>query len=125
MSNILLVEDDPTSRELMKIVLQRAGHEVREAEDGEAALAALEQGNRPDVVILDLMMPRVGGVDVLRRLRQDHRWQNLPVMLMTALDQDPQVDAARTLGFQRHFLKSYWHMGDLLKEVGRAGTASN
>lgn len=121
MSSVLLVEDDATSRELMKTVLERAGHEVNEAADGAAALAALEEGVCPDVMILDLMMPRISGVDVLRRVRTDQRWQNLPVMLMTALDQDPQVDAARSLGFRRHFRKAYWHIGDLLKEVARIG----
>jgi CheY-like chemotaxis protein len=120
MALILLVDDDEVARHIVHRMLERAGHQVEEAEDGEAALAALEGGLLPDCMVLDLMMPRLSGVDVLRRVRSDPRWQNVPVVLMTALDQGSEVEAARQMGFRRHFLKAYWHAGDLLNAISHS-----
>ena len=117
MAMILLVDDDEVARHIVHRMLERAGHQVEEAGDGQAAINALEGGLMPDVMVLDLMMPLMSGVDVLRRLRNDTRWQALPVVLMTALDQGPEVEAARLMGFRRHFLKAYWHTGDLLTAI--------
>src|SRR3954470_4371501 len=117
MAAILLVDDDDVARHIVRRMLERAGHQVEEAGDGEAAIAALEGGLHPDCMVLDLMMPRVSGVDVLRRIRNDARWQNVPVVLMTALDQGSEVEAARQMGFRRHFLKAYWHAGDLVSAI--------
>ena len=117
MASIFLVDDDEVARHVVRRMLERAGHRVEEAGDGEAALGLLDGGLLPDCMVLDLMMPRVGGVDVLRRLRSDARWQDVPVVLMTALDQGWEVEAARQMGFRRHFLKAYWHAGDLLMAI--------
>ena len=117
MAAILVVDDDEVSRHIVRRMLERAGHHVQEAEDGEAAISALEAGMRPDCMVLDLMMPKVSGVDVLRRIRNDERWQGVPVVLMTALDQGSEVEAARQMGFRRHFLKAYWHAGDLVSAI--------
>ena len=124
MAVILVVDDDEVSRRIVRRMLERAGHHVEEAEDGEAAIAALEAGMRPDCMVLDLMMPKVSGVDVLRRVRNDARWQNVPVVLMTALDQGSEVEAARQMGFRRHFLKAYWHAGDLVSAIEHTITPS-
>ncbi len=118
MAAVLLVDDDDVARNVVRKMIERGGHQVEEAGDGEAALAALERGLRPDCVVLDLMMPRVGGVDVLRRMRSDARWRGIPVLLMTSLDQGREVEEARAIGSYRHFLKAYWHVGDLLQTIG-------
>jgi CheY-like chemotaxis protein len=117
MASILLVDDDEVSRHVVRKMIERDGHQVEEAGDGEAALAAMDAGLLPDCIVLDLMMPRVGGVDVLRRMRSDARWQQIPVLLMTSLDDGPEVDQARTMGFRRHFIKAYWHADDLLQTI--------
>jgi CheY-like chemotaxis protein len=117
MARILIVDDDEVSRFIVRRMIERDGHEVQEAGDGEAALAALDAGLMPDCMLLDLMMPRVGGVDVLRRMRSDARWQQIPVLLMTSLDDGPEVDQARSMGFRRHFVKAYWHADDLLQTI--------
>jgi CheY-like chemotaxis protein len=124
MAEILLVDDDEVARHVVCKMIERDGHHVQEAGDGEAALAALEAGLLPDCIILDLMMPRVGGVDVLRRMRSDPRWQQIPVILMTSLDNGREVDEARAMGFRRHFIKAYWHSADLLQTIGHATTGT-
>lgn len=125
MAAVLLVDDDEVARNVVRKMIERGGHHVDEAGDGAAALAALEAGLRPDCVILDLMMPRVGGVDVLRRMRSDARWRGIPVLLMTSLDQGREVDEARAIGFHRHFIKAYWHVGDLLQTIGHTTPTGN
>jgi CheY-like chemotaxis protein len=117
MADVMVVDDDDVAREIIRHMLEERGHRVDEAADGQAALAALEGGARPHCVVLDLMMPHVGGVDVLRRMRGDDRWRGIAVILMTALDEGQEVDQARACGFGRHFVKAYWHVGDLLQAI--------
>jgi CheY-like chemotaxis protein len=125
MAEILLVDDDEVARHVVRKMIERDGHRVAEAGDGEAALAALEGGLMPDCIVLDLMMPRIGGVDVLRRMRSDPRWRQIPVLLMTSLDDGPEVDQARTMGFRRHFIKAYWHAGDFLQTIENTTHSAN
>ena len=81
MSRILLVEDDPTVREVVASYLERAGYDVDQAADGETALV-IAGSALPDLVVLDLMLPRIGGLEVLRTLRA--RRGDLPVVMLTA-----------------------------------------
>ncbi len=81
MSRILLVEDDATVREVVASYLERAGYDVDQAADGETGLA-LAGARLPDLVVLDLMLPRIGGLEVLRTLRT--RRGDLPVVMLTA-----------------------------------------
>ncbi len=88
---ILVVDDDPRLRELVRYVLDRAGFSVREAADGRAALAALAQGV-PDLVLLDVRMPEVDGIEVCRALRRDH---TVPVIFLSTLGDE--IDRVRGL----------------------------
>jgi CheY-like chemotaxis protein len=124
MATVLLVDDDDVARLVVRRMIERDGHNVVEAGDGQAALDRLFAGLQPDCIVLDLMMPTLGGVDVLRRLSTDRRWSHIPVLLMTALNEGREVDEARAIGFRRHFVKAYWHMGDLLRTIENA-TAGN
>jgi len=82
-SRILIADDRPGSRELLGLVLERAGYEVIEAEDGEQAVARAREGN-PDLVLLDLQMPKLDGYGVLAALRAEARFAGLPVLALTA-----------------------------------------
>lgn len=81
---ILLVEDDAAIRESLAECLDLAGHTVRAAAGGQEALAWLREGNRPRVVLLDLLMPGMGGEEVVEELRAAPATRDLPVVLMTA-----------------------------------------
>jgi signal transduction histidine kinase/CheY-like chemotaxis protein len=82
---ILIVEDDPANRDLIRRTLEKAGWVVEEAENGEIALARIET-NRPSLVLLDLMMPHVDGFDLLARLREREDLRKIPVVVITAKD---------------------------------------
>lgn len=80
---ILIADDRPSSRELLRLVLERAGYAVIEAEDGKEALDRARAGN-PDLILLDLQMPGLDGYGVLAALRGDERFRSLPVLALTA-----------------------------------------
>ena len=81
---LLLVEDDDAFRDALEEELLGAGYDVVTAEDGQEALDFLETGALPSLILLDLMMPRVNGWDVLNTLKADPRFVSIPVILMTA-----------------------------------------
>ena len=80
MATILVVDDEPNIREVVGLYLHREGHSVVEASDGEEALRCARQ-QPPDLVVLDLMLPKIGGLEVCRRLQSDRR---TPVIMLTA-----------------------------------------
>jgi two-component system response regulator (stage 0 sporulation protein F) len=102
MARLLVVDDDANIRFLLQEELTLAGHSVRCAADGLAGLDAAEQ-EHPDLVILDLKMPGMGGLEVLRRLKQTQ--PSLPVLLFTAYGDFH--DEARSLGADGYLVKSY------------------
>ena len=87
MARILVVDDHPSVRALLRDVLELAGHVVRAAEDGYAALRAVA-AERPDVVVLDVVMPGMDGHEVLARLRATSGGLELPVVMLTASADD-------------------------------------
>ena len=84
-ARVLVVEDSPFLRHATRAVLTRRGYEVVEAADGEAALEVLRV-EQPDLIVLDLVVPRVSGIDVLRVIRADPRHAKTPVIVMSVLD---------------------------------------
>ncbi len=91
MSRVLVIDDEADVRLLYRVNLRHAGHEVLEADDGERGIEAART-HRPDVVVLDLMMPRVDGFEVLRVLRAEQTSREVPVLVLTA---DSRVDDHR------------------------------
>ncbi len=94
-SRVLIVEDEPDIRELLVFRLERDGFQVTQCESGAEALRLVRTG-RPDLVLLDLMLPEMDGLEVCRRLRQDPTTQTVPIVMLTA--RDDEVD--RVLGLE-------------------------
>ena len=94
---ILYVDDDPILREFAVVHLSSEHAQVRTAEDGLDALQQLEAGT-PDLVLLDLEMPRLDGFDTLARLRADERFAHLPVIVVTSREDAAAIDRAYELG---------------------------
>ena len=95
---VLLVEDDERNAEPLARLLKFGGHTVRWEKDGRAALAALEGGFEPEVVLLDIMMPVMNGYEFLERLRGVPRWTELPVVVMSAMGPSMDVKRLRAQG---------------------------
>lgn len=80
---ILLVEDNPQNRYLVTFLLEKNGYEVVSAEDGEQAVAAVEE-HRPDIILMDVQLPRLDGYDATRRIKADERFRDIPLIALTA-----------------------------------------
>ena len=99
---LLLVDDDPSMREILRVFLTREGHACEEAEDGEEALSRLE-AVAPDLILLDVQMPRMGGLETLERLRGKD-WET-PVIMITSVDEIDTVRATLRRGVYDYLLK--------------------
>lgn len=103
---IFIADDDPIVVALVQLRLNLAGYEVRSASDGIEALEVLG-GISPSLVILDLEMPRLGGLDTLKHLRKHPRHRGAPVLVLTASADSADVVAARRLGAVGYVLKPF------------------
>ncbi|WP_290498758.1 response regulator transcription factor [Kocuria sp. UBA5001] len=104
--SVLVADDDPDIRDLVVFKLQQAGYEVRAVEDGTAALGALEDAI-PDLVVLDVMMPGLSGLDVLRQIRTMDRLDGVKVLLLTARARDTDVDDGYNTGADDYVTKPF------------------
>ena len=113
MPDILVIDDDPSIRALVKDVLEIEGYTVHLAEDGFAGLRAIE-ASRPDCVVLDVMMPGMDGHAVLQRIRSADGGPDLPVVMLTAAADDAQAWKAWTEGVD-YFLAKPFDPTELLR----------
>jgi two-component system, cell cycle response regulator DivK len=104
MKRILIVEDKASSRELLSAVLVNQGFAVSEAADGEEALQKA-RAELPDLILLDLQMPVLGGYDVLKELRQEPRFASLPIVAVTASAMQGDREKALAAGFNGYLAK--------------------
>lgn len=116
MAKILLVEDDTDLQTIYSSRLEADGHTVLTASDGEAGLA-LALKELPDLIILDAMMPKIDGFDVLDMLRQTPQTEHTCIIMMTALGQDDYRKRGESLGVNRYFVKSQVSLDDLAAAV--------
>jgi CheY-like chemotaxis protein len=116
---ILVVDDTRSAREPLARLLRLVGYETVGAADGGEAFAAMER-RRPDLVLLDLMMPQVDGLSFLKAMRTDVRFAGVPVILVTAVATSDNLAAARRLGIQDCLLKASFTVPELLERIARA-----
>ena len=113
---ILLVEDDMALSAVYRSRLEIEGFEVREANNGEDALSATVE-YRPDLILLDVMMPKISGFDVLDILRNTPETANVRIIMLTALSQPKDKERAESLGVDDYLVKSQVVIGDVVARV--------
>ena len=113
---ILLVEDDDALASVYQVRLQAEGFAVTRVANGEDALAAAVN-YRPDLVLLDVMMPKVSGFDVLDILRNTPETTNLKIIMLTALSQESDKQRAEALGVDDYLVKSQVVIGDVIERI--------
>jgi CheY-like chemotaxis protein len=116
--NVLIVDDDPDSRDVVSRYLTKEGYSVKSAANGREALVAVAT-TMPDLIILDAMMPEMSGVEFLQVIRSYLRWSSLPVILLTAYPQGPHIDRAQDLGIKQVFFKPDYRLEDVLRCVNQ------
>lgn len=106
--NILIIEDDKDIQELLGYNLQHEGYAVKGCMDAESAMAYLEKAQPvPDILLLDLMLPGIDGYALCRKLRKDSRWAGMPVIMLTARNEDADVVAGLEVGADDYITKPF------------------
>ena len=116
MTKIMLVEDDKSLREIYSIRLVAEGYEVVSAGDGEEALAMAVQ-QRPDLILSDVMMPKISGFDMLDILRSTPETKDIKVIMITALSSEDQRQRGENLGADKYLVKSQVGIEDVINTV--------
>lgn len=116
-ASILIADDEPNIVLSLEFVLQEAGYRVRVARDGQEALDALA-GEVPDLILLDVMLPRLSGFDVCQRIRANPAWRGMRVVMLSAKGREGEVQKGLALGADAYVTKPF-AIKDLLAEVAR------
>lgn len=113
---ILLVEDDDSLANVYETRLQAEGFTTKRVSNGEDALAAALQ-TKPDLILLDVMMPKVSGFDVLDILRNTPETANVKIVMLTALSQETDRERAKSLGVDDYLVKSQVVIADVVERI--------
>ncbi len=113
---VLLVEDNDFIRNMYQLKLAKSNIEVIEAVDGAMALQKIGE-HKPDVVLLDLMMPNVGGIEVLRELKKQGITPDLPVVVLTNVMDQATIDEAKKLGARDYIVKTDLTPSQVLEKI--------
>ena len=116
---ILIAEDDLTLRDMYQARLEAGSYRVLVAANGEEALKILEQGE-PDVILLDIMMPKINGLDVLEKMKKNSVTKDIPVLILTVLIQDQTRVKGLMSGADDYLIKSETMPGEVIKKVEAA-----
>ncbi len=113
---ILIVEDDKFLRELMSQKLLNEKFEVEEAIDGENGLKKMKE-KRPDLVLLDLILPGVDGFEVLAKMREDPSLESIPVIILSNLGQREDIERGLKLGASDYLVKARFTPGEIIDKI--------
>lgn len=114
---ILLVEDDSFISGMYQTKLATLGYQVELKEDGQAAWDRLQQDPLPDLVLLDVVLPKRDGFEILEALRKEARTKELPVILLTNLGQKPDVERGIKLGADDYIIKAHYTPSEVVEKI--------
>jgi len=117
MSKILVIEDDKFLRELMvRKLASEPGFEILSAIDGENGLKSMKE-QKPEVVLLDLILPGIGGFDVLAKMKEDMALADIPVIILSNLGQQEDVDKGMQLGAVDFMIKAHFTPNEIVEKI--------
>jgi len=103
---VLIVDDEPNIVTALEFLLEKRGYEVRVAVNGEAAMAEVE-AFKPDLVLLDVMMPKVSGYEVCQRMRANPQWRGIKIVMLSAKGREVEVSKGMSLGADLYVTKPF------------------
>ena len=116
MQKILFVEDDPTLQKTLCLSLEKEGYEVKPAMDGEIGLSTAKE-MKPDLILLDLILPKLDGFEVLAELKKDEATKDILVIVLTNLETTEDIQKALNLGATTYLVKANYDLKDVLEKV--------
>ncbi len=103
---VLLVDDEPNIILSLEFLIEQAGYETRVARDGDAALKSIEE-RKPDLILLDVMLPKRDGFDVCKRIRANPAWNDIRIVMLTAKGRDSEREKGLALGADAYITKPF------------------
>ena len=116
MAKILIIEDDRFLRELIARKLKNEGYEIAEAVDGEEGLKKIKE-EKPDLVLLDLILPGIDGFEVLTRAKEDPVIAQIPVIILSNLGQREEIERGLKLGAIDYLVKAHFTPGEIIEKI--------
>ena len=123
MKNILFIEDEIALQKTFGDILKQEGYKMISASDGEAGLKLANPptgGKKPDLILLDLILPKVHGFEVLKNLKEDKETKDIPVIVLTNLEGIEDVDKALQLGATTYLVKANYSLEEVLEKIKQA-----
>lgn len=114
---VLIADDEPNIVLSLEFLMEQQGYDVTVAEDGEQALSALAK-ERADLILLDVMLPRVSGFEVCQKIRENPEWADVKVVMLTAKGRDQEISKGMALGANAYITKPF-STKDLLAQVAK------
>ncbi|MBI5912832.1 response regulator [Candidatus Azambacteria bacterium] len=114
---ILIVEDDVFLSDMYQTKFIESGYEVKVAQDGQQGLSMLQDGLRPDMVLLDIVMPKMDGIEMLTEVKKEEKLKNIQVILLTNLGQESDITRGMELGALDYFVKAHFTPSEVVKKV--------
>ncbi len=114
---ILLVEDEKDLKFLLKQTLVEEGYEVDEAMDGEEAFEKLKENEKPDLILLDLLLPGMDGYEFLSKIKKEHDYGSIPIVVVSNLGQEREIKKAMDLGAAGYLIKANFTLSEILEKI--------
>jgi len=116
MKTILIVEDEPTLQKTLSIALQQEGYEVKSALDGEIGLK-LAKEIKPDLILLDLILPKIDGFEALEELKNNDITKDIPIIVLTNLESTQEIEKALVMGATTYLVKANYDLKDIIEKI--------
>ena len=116
MKKILIIEDESALQKSLSDVLSQDGYQINSALDGEIGLK-LAQSEKPDLILLDLVLPKLHGLEVLKKIKENIEIKNIPVIILTNLESMQDIERAMELGATNYLVKANYSLKDLLIKI--------
>lgn len=116
---ILFIEDEPRLQQTLQEMFKNEGFEIFSANDGEAGLILAEE-KFPDLIMLDIILPKKNGFDVLKELKANPRLSKIPVFILTNLESVQDIEKALSLGAYTYLVKANYSLGEILEKAREA-----
>jgi len=119
MKKILFIEDEPTMQKTISKFLEKEGYEVKNALDGEIGLETAKR-IKPDLILLDLILPKKDGFEVLKELKKDESTKDIPVIALTNLEESNNIEKVLSLGATAYLIKANYKLQEIVEKIRQA-----
>ncbi|MDP2909949.1 MAG: response regulator [bacterium] len=116
MKLILLIEDDPFLVDIYTIKLKEMGFSVDSTDDGDQAILKIKE-NKPDLVLLDIVLPNLNGWEILRKIKKDDEMRYLKIIILSNLAEREEVEKGMKFGADKYLVKAHYTPSEVVKEI--------